>query len=151
MIFYSTDFLKDDEITLKLEKTADADSEKGWLPAYYFAICDKTGKQMGTCDLRIGHNHNTFYGGNIGYEIREPFRGHHYAGKACLLLLELAKKHRMTEVLITCSPDNHASRKTCEYAGADLLEIAELPPDHPMRLEYGAVEKCRYRILLHTQ
>lgn len=26
---------------------------------------------------------------------------------------------------ITCNPDNYASKKTCEYAGGKLLEIAE--------------------------
>ena len=55
---------------------------------------------MGVCDLRIGHNDNVYYGGNIGYSIGEAYRGHHYAAKACLLLFELAKKHNLEYVII---------------------------------------------------
>lgn len=72
---------------------------------------------MGSCDLRIGHNENLYYGGNIGYRVEEAYRGNHYAGKACLLLFELARKHDLQYLIITCNPDNAASRKTCEYAG----------------------------------
>ena len=61
---------------------------------------------MGKIDLRIGHNGNVYYGGNIGYSVDKKYRGHHYAGKACLLLFELAKKHHMDYLIITCVPDN---------------------------------------------
>ena len=71
--------------------------------------CDNNGTKIGVCDLRIGHNENTYYGGNIGYGIDEEYRGHHYAGKACLLLFELARKHEWDYVIITCNPDNFAS------------------------------------------
>lgn len=146
MIFFDTSFLKNDEIQLRLQKNVDGDPKKAWLPAYHFAICDLHGRTMGECDLRIGHNTNTYYGGNIGYHIQEPYRGHHYAGKACLLLFELAKKHQMDYLIITCNPDNEASRRTCEYAGGHLVEIAELPEDNVMRLEDGETEKCIYKV-----
>lgn len=146
-IFINTDFLKNDEITLLLEKTVDGDDAKGWVPAYHFAICSSTGTRLGVCDLRIGHNDKLYYGGNIGYTVDEKYRGHHYAGKACLLLFELAGKHGMDYLIITCNPDNHASRKTCEYAGGELLEIVELPEDNDMR-ESGDTEKCIYRFQL---
>lgn len=145
-MFLDTSFLENDEIQLCLQKTVDGNTKKKWLLAYHFAICDKQGGEMGVCDLRIGHNSNTYYGGNIGYSIHEAYRGHHYAGKACLLLFELAKQHRMDYLIITCDPDNYASRKTCEYAGCHFIEIAELPKDHEMRIEYGKTEKCIYRI-----
>ena len=145
-MFLDTGFLANDEIQLRLERTAEGDAEKGWVPAYHFAICDRQGRKMGTCDLRIGHNSNTYYGGNIGYEIHEEYRGHHYAGKACLLLFQLAKKHGMDHLIITCNPDNYPSRKTCEYAGCRLVEIAQLPEDNDMRREAGETEKCIYRI-----
>lgn len=99
---------------------------------------------MGLCDLRIGHNENLYYGGNIGYEIFSPYRGHHYAGKACKLLFKLAKKHGLEYVIITCNPDNLASARTCEYAGGTLLEIAELPPENDMR-DKGETHKCIYK------
>ena len=148
MNFLDTSFLANDEIELRLQETEDGDTEKGWLPAYYFDICDKQGDVLGDCNFRIGHNSNTYYGGNIGYFIREEHRGNHYAGKACLLLFKLAKLHNMDHLIITCNPDNHASRRTCEYAGCRLVEIAELPEDNDMRLEDGETEKCIYRIEL---
>ena len=70
-----------------LERTVDGDDEKGWVPAYYFAICNQEGTKMGACDLRIGHN-NLYCGGNIGYTVFEEYRGHHYAGKSSMLLFE---------------------------------------------------------------
>ena len=143
-MFINTDFLKNDEIQLLLEKAVEGDGEKGWVPAYHFAICDLKGNKMGVCDLRIGHNEKLYYGGNIGYRIEEEYRGHHYAGKACLLLFELARRHDLEYVIITCNPDNYASRKTCEYAGGKLIEIVEVPEGNDMR-ERGEMEKCIYR------
>lgn len=146
-MFLNTDFLKNDEIQLVLEKTVDGDVKKEWVSAYHFAICSSEGEKLGVCDLRVGHNDRLYYGGNIGYRIEEEYRGHHYAGKACLLLFELARKHGMEYVIITCNPDNYASRKTCEYAGGDLLEIVELPEGNDMR-EDGELEKCIFRFQL---
>lgn len=150
-MFLETDFLVNDEIQLCLRKTVNGNIEKEWLPAYHFAVCDRQGQEMGICDLRIGHNRNTYYGGNIGYRIQEEYRGHHYAGKACLLLFELAIKHNMDHLIITCNPDNYASRKTCEYVGGRLIEIAALPEDNDMRREDGETEKCIYRIDLRSR
>lgn len=148
--FLDTGFLEHDEIKLVLERTAKEDKEKGYLPAYYFAICDKNGQKMGICDLRVGHNENSLYGGNIGYAIEEPYRGHSYAGKACRLLFELAKKHQMEYVIITCSPENTASRKTCEYAGGVFQGIFPLPEWNEM-YQMGSREKCRYYVELKTK
>ena len=145
-MFLDTAFLRNGEIQLILEKTVEANTERGWLPAYHFAICNGIGVKMGGCDLRIGHNESAYYGGNIGYRVERPYRGHHYAGKACGLLFELARRHGMGYLFITCNPDNLASRRTCEYAGGQLVEIVELPADNDMRVEDGETEKCSYRV-----
>ncbi len=142
MEFLNTEFLKNEEIQLVLTKTAEGDPVKNWVPAYHFDICRHDGVKMGVCDLRVGYNQNLYYGGHIGYRVEEPFRGHHYAGKACLLLFELARRHGMKYLYITCNPDNWASRKTCAFAGGSLLEIATLPEDNDMRLQDGETEKC---------
>lgn len=146
-MFFDTAFLKNDEIQLLLEKTADGDEKRNWVPAYHFSICSPGGTKMGICDLRIGHNDNLYYGGHIGYTVFPEYRGNHYAGKACLLLFQLALKHNMDYLYITCNPDNYASRKTCEYAGGKLLEIAELPEGNDMR-DNGEFEKCIYKFTL---
>lgn len=148
-MFLDTSFLASDEIQLRLQKTVEGNAEKNWVPAYHFSVCDRQGREVGVCDLRIGHNSNLYFGGNIGYRIQEEYRGHHYAGKACLLLFELAKRHNLDYLIITCNPDNYASRKTCEYVGGKLIEIAELPEDNDMRLEDGETEKYIYRIELN--
>ena len=147
-MFLDTSFLRDEEIQLILEKTVEADGERGWLPAYQFAICNSIGVKMGACDLWVGHSERNYYGGNIGYRVERPYRGHHYAGKACRLLFQLARRHGMEYVLITCNPDNWASRRTCEWLGGELLEIVALPEDNDMRREDGETEKCIYRIEL---
>ena len=148
MEFLDTAFLRSDEITLRLEKAVEGDEARGWLPAYHFAICDPAGTKMGVCDLRIGHNERVYYGGNIGYRIEPDYRGQHYAGKACLLLFELARRHGMDRLIITCNPDNAPSRRTCEWAGGELIEIVELPEDNDMRAEDGETHKCIYRFHL---
>lgn len=147
-VFLKTYDLKTDEIELRLERTADGDEEKKWVPSYKFDICSPKGTKMGFCDLRVGYNENIYYAGNIGYTIHEEFRGHHYAAKACFLLFELARKHGMKELIITCNPDNIASAKTCERVGGELLETVELPMDNPMRVEDGETHKRIYRVKL---
>lgn len=134
MEFLDTDFLENKEIKLVLERTAEADPVRNWVPAYHFSICDKQGNGMGHCDLRIGYNDGLYYGGHIGYAVDEGYRGHHYAAKACMLMFELAKKHGMDHLYITCNPDNWPSRKTLEYLKGELLEIAELPEDNDIEL-----------------
>jgi tagatose 1,6-diphosphate aldolase len=96
--------------------------------------------------LRIGDTvHIKMYAGHIGYRVHPAYRGHHYAAKACRLLLPLARLHGMKTLWITCNPDNFASRRTCEILGASLIEIVDIPHDHEMYLS-GERQKCRYRI-----
>ncbi len=148
MEFLNTDFLESEEIKLVVESTAEGNPEKNWLPAYHFLICDKQGNRLGNCDFRVGYTDDIYYGGHIGYEVDEEHRGHHYAAKACKLLFELARKHEMEYLYVTCNPDNWPSRKTLEYLNGELLEIAELPEDNDMRVEDGETEKCVFKFEL---
>ncbi len=134
-MFYDVKDLRDGEIMLRLMTTCEAQAEKRWLPAYYFDICLLDGTKIGYCDLRLGHNDKTYVGGNIGYGIHEPYRGHRYAAKACLLLFKQARKHGMEHLYITCVPENAASARTCEIAGGKLVEIVDIPEDNEMYAE----------------
>ena len=145
MDFLDTAFLRDGELCLVLDHTAEADPVKGWVPAYHFDICLADGTRIGRCDLRIGHNEKLYYGGNIGYTVFPDFRGHHYAEKACRLLFALARRHGLGYVIITCNPDNLPSRRTCERLGGEMLEIAELPEDNDMRRDRGYTHSCVFR------
>lgn len=145
MVFLNTEDLRDGEIALRLERTAQADPEKRFVPAYYFQIrrvADDV--QVGGCDLRIGNTERLYFGGNIGYTVYEAYRGNHYAGKACLLLLRLARRHELPYLHITCRPDNTASRRTCEYAGGQLQCTAKLPTDNDLYFEKHEREVCVY-------
>ena len=145
--FLDTSDLKSSELFLRLKKTVDAQPEKRWVPSYYFDICLPDGTPVGYCDLRIGHNEKTYIGGNIGYGIDQPYRGHHYAAKACKLLFSLAEKHGMDHLIITCVPENAASSRTCQLAGGTYLETADIPEDNEM-YEEGKRQVMIYRFSL---
>ncbi len=102
----------------------------------------------GSISLRIGHSPNLdFYLGHIGYHVLPPSRGHHYAERACRLLLPLARAHEHKVMWITCNPENAGSRRTCERLGAKLVETVNVPRDNPL-YQQGDREKCRYRLEL---
>lgn len=134
-MFFDTGDLRTDEIFLHLTKTSPAQPEKRWLPAYYFEICLSEGTVIGNCDLRVGHNDKTYIGGNVGYNIDAAYRGNHYAAKACQLLFRQARKHGMKYLIITCSPDNLASSRTCEIAGGRFIGIETVPEDNELYAE----------------
>ncbi|TGY40145.1 GNAT family N-acetyltransferase [Clostridium sartagoforme] len=124
-MFYFKDFdlLTDDDIDLKIEKKVPANEEKGRVPSYKYRITlHNMEDTIGAIDIRIGHNENTYYGGNIGYTINEEYRGNSYASKACKIIREVAIVHGMEKLIITCNPDNFPSRRTCEKSGLKLRE-----------------------------
>lgn len=142
--------LTDGEILLELATQVPGDTTKGWVPANHYQIQKVTTKEkVGQIDLRLGYTWDlVHYGGQIGYGVREEFRGHHYAAKACLLLKPIAKQHSMDVLWITCNPDNWPSRKTCEAIGATLVEIVDLPQSSDM-YRAGERQKCRYRWIIY--
>lgn len=148
--FLNFDYLTDGEIDLVIEEKSEAYEPKGYLPAYKYDIkLHNDSKSIGRIDIRIGHNRNTYYGGNIGYEIEEAYRGYHYAAKACMLVKQVAHAHGMDRLLITNDPSNLPSRKTCEHIGAKLLEIVDLPEDNEM-YKLGDRQKSRYEWVINA-
>jgi len=100
----------------------------------------------GSISLRIGHSENLdYYLGHIGYHVLPPGRGHHYALRACRLLLPLARAHGHKTLWITCNPENEASRRTIESLGATLVEIVQVPRDNALYAQ-GDRQKYRYRL-----
>ena len=142
------DFLRTEEISLRQVELEPDDPQRKWDPAFHFDILDRTGTRVGGCNLRLGHSEALYYAGNIGYKIDEPWRGRRYAGKACLLLFELARRQGMEYVLISCAPDNLPSRRTCERLGGELVEIVELPEDSEQRRVTGEPCRCVFRFPL---
>ncbi len=141
--------LANDEISLVLQKDSPANPEKNWLRNLEFNIfLNSQNIVIGHINFRIGYSDSiVFYGGHLGYSIIEEFRGNHFAGKACLLLKDEIKKFGLDVIWITCNPDNHASRKTCEWIGAEYVTTVDLPEDNDQYLE-GERQKCRYRWII---
>ncbi len=139
--------LRDGDIVLQLAATHPADPGRGWVPYYVFHILmADTRQRAGEIHLRIGNTEPIrLYGGHVAYGIRPPYRGRHFAGRALRLVMPLARRHGLAELWITCNPENLASRRTCEFAGAEFIEIVDLPPGVDMYRE-GERRKCRYRL-----
>lgn len=100
----------------------------GQVPAYLFNITLPDETPIGQIDLRLGINESlVMYGGQIGYGIDKPYRGHGYAAQACELLRGLALDFGFEQLWVTCNPDNIASIKTCERLGATLVDQVDVP------------------------
>ena len=98
------------------------------LPYYYYDIYLADGNiQIGKISIRIGHNYHSYFNGNIGYEINKEFRGNNFAFQAMSLIINVAKHHQMTYLILTCEEMNIPSYKSIEKLGAELIEI-KLPP-----------------------
>ena len=121
------------------------------VPTVYYNIYKHGEKQVvGTIDLRLTVEGDMYYYGNIGYSIKKEHRGHNYAYYACKIIFKLAKEEfNMSELIITCSPDNIASYKTLQKLDGELIELAEVPKSHLLYL-IGETTKYvfRYRINL---
>ncbi|MGL4336888.1 MAG: GNAT family N-acetyltransferase [Turicibacter sp.] len=121
--------LSDDIISLKIiEKFQGNDV---MLPFYYYDIYEnKSNEKIGKISIRIGNNYHSYFNGHIGYEIDEIYRGHNYSLLASKILLQVAKKHDMTFIYLTCNKSNSASRKIIEKLGGELIEIIYVPKDY---------------------
>lgn len=139
----------DGEIVLVEMYKLRADASNDNIPSVYYEIqLKETGRKVGRCDLRLGMNAQLYLAGSIGYSVAPAFRGNRYAYKACKILLDLAKnKYKMKELIITCNPDNEASKRTCELLGGSLIAIVDVPKDHWLRKQ-GDIQKCIYQFKL---
>ena len=114
----------------------------------YSIVLHNSQTVVGDCDLRVGMNDELYYAGNIGYNIIYNYRGNGYAYEACRLLFEVAKeKFHMKELIITCSPDNIASRKTLERLSGVYCETTPVPSSHWL-YKRGEMVKNIYRYTL---
>jgi tagatose 1,6-diphosphate aldolase len=139
--------LVDKDLELKLVDKKPGDPATGIVPAYVFEM-RHPGHIMGfgKIDLRVGHTPLLDQiGGQMGYDVDPLYRGHRYAARSIKLLLPLARRHGLQTVWITCNPDNIASRRSAERAGARFVEIVDVPASHELYRK-GDRQKCRYRI-----
>jgi predicted acetyltransferase len=118
------------------------------VPTYFFRMMSvEWDSELGTINLRIGSTlHVERYAGHIGYGVHAAYRGHHYAARSIVLLQPLARSLGIDPMWITCDPNNTASRRTLEIAGAELIEIVDVPEDCGIRRYGSKARKCRYRL-----
>jgi tagatose 1,6-diphosphate aldolase len=117
------------------------------VPTYQFHMVHRETRQiLGNIRLSLGSTpHLERYAGHIGYGVLPENRGHHYAARAVRLLSPLACGVGLDPLWITCDPENLASRRTLELAGAELVEIVDVPEDCIIHRN-GHPRKCRYRL-----
>lgn len=123
--------LTDGNVSLQTDRLCPADPVKRYVPAYHFEIMVND-QPVGKISLRIGYPDSLLYGGQIGYNVDEPYRGHGYAGAACRLLFPVMRAHGMRSAIITNNVENTASRRVCEKIGARYLCRIDVPQDHEM-------------------
>ena len=118
---------------------------------YRFRMIDaRSGVEVGGINLRAGATpHIELYAGHVGYSVVPGHRGHRYAARSLRLLLPLARQLNIDPLWITCDPDNAASRRTAELAGAEFVEIVDVPADCIIH-QSGHKRKCRYRLRIGT-
>jgi predicted acetyltransferase len=136
--------LIDGVLSLELEVVSPHPVHK--VPTYFFRMRDLTSEiELGRINLRVGSGeHIERYAGRIGYFVEPAHRGHAFASRALRLLTSVACVLAIEPLWITCDPENLASRRACERAGATLLEIVEVPADCVIH-QSGHFKKCRYR------
>ena len=99
--------------------------------------------EIGQISYRDGESRCIYYYGHIGYHIDAPYRGRHFAQRACELIIDEIRMSGKGSAVITCDPDNSASRKTCVNLGCMLEGEISVPED--LRGKYALnSRKCRY-------
>ncbi len=99
--------------------------------------------EIGQISYRNGESKGIYYYGHIGYHVDPPYRGHHTAYRACCLIAPQIRLGGKSDVVITCDPDNPASRRTCEKLGCRLESIVDVPESFYEKYEISRI-KCRY-------
>ncbi|MBQ0036793.1 MAG: GNAT family N-acetyltransferase [Firmicutes bacterium] len=109
---------------------------------YYDIYLHGNNVKVGKIELRLSVEGDNIYYGHIGYNIVREHRGHHYAYEACKVLFNIARdEFKLSELVITCSPENVASYKTLKMLNGELVDLVKVPNNH---LLYILGEKTKY-------
>jgi tagatose 1,6-diphosphate aldolase len=140
----------DGDLQLILAECISAESSLWGVPTYVFRMQLSGGESIGRIRLRVGWNEDVIrYAGHVGYAVEAGHRGRRYAERACRMLLPLAKRHGMTNLWITCQPDNIPSRRTLEGLGAEYVGVVDVPPEYPLEAGVERKKVC-FRLELRT-
>lgn len=132
---------------LKLLSYENTNLPAGWKPYYIYEIIVDD-HEVGRIVLREGNNEERYFDGHIGYSIDKEYQGHHYSREACLLLFDIAREKGFEELIITCSPDNIASRKIIETLPFEFIEEKPVPQYLRKNFDKDETVKRIYKIKL---
>jgi predicted acetyltransferase len=133
-----------EDVTARFAHVVAGQPERGLVPYFHFRIVTVDDEDVGHINFRVGDTeHIRLAAGHIGFDIAEPHRGHRYAFKACRAVAPLVRSF-YTSVLLTCDPDNVASRRLIERLGATFVGETAVPVGDPHFLR-GLYRKLRYR------
>ena len=134
----------DGEIDLIPIRTAPAERELGFGREWVWRITRHgSRREIGQISYRSGESAALYYFGHIGYHIDPAWQGNHYAARACRMIRDQIRRSGKSSVIITCDPDNIASRKTCE--ALNCLWESEVAVDRDLQRKYEiSARKERY-------
>ena len=136
--------LSDGEIDLTPVRYQSVDRELGFGRERIWVISlHGSREEIGQISYRDGESKYVYYFGHIGYHIDPPWRGRHFAFKACRLIRSIILISGKTNIVITCDPDNYPSKKTCEKLGCRYESAVEVPESIRKRYEISS-KKLRY-------
>ncbi|HFU4203093.1 TPA: GNAT family N-acetyltransferase [Streptococcus suis] len=123
---YPRDLVYEEWLEQNLSNEMGLDLPEGYVPAIQYVSFDQNGKALGFLHLRLRLNDFLLQkGGHIGYSIRPTERGKGYAKEQLRLGLQEAASKNIAKVLVTCSTDNQASRRTIVACGGSLEDTRE--------------------------
>lgn len=139
--------LSHDDVSLRLSERHDAKTSPWGAPSYRFDIVF-AGRRAGTISLRVGTTHLlTHLAGQVGFSVDPTFRGRGLARKAVIALLPAARAHGLSELWLTTTEDNLASRRTLEKLGCRFAGRVPVPENY-VSYAAGEREKLRFRLAL---
>jgi tagatose 1,6-diphosphate aldolase len=131
-------------VRLRFAGVVAGDAERGRVPYYHFQVLTLAGLEAGHINFRVGdteHVHRSV--GHVGYAIHPPFQGSGLAWHACRALAPWIR-HFYETVILTCDPENEASRRTIERLEAVFIDELSVHPEDP-QYAHGSRCKRRYR------
>lgn len=118
--------------TLVLEKTKNP-SKDCYTPTqryYEFDILNKeTREVLGTCQLLMGQEEDSFYGGHI--RVKADKLSQAQKREIDVALAQVAKSHLMTHVNFVCARGDKNAQKYFESLGAKFVKLVKVPQDSP--------------------
>lgn len=134
-------------VELRLMSLIQPDEKKGLVASYLFAIHEtRYSSRVGHLHFRIQSTERILnVAGHIGYFIEESWRGKGFSYEATKAVLPLARLLGFSELILTCRPENTASRKIIHRLKARYLDTV---PVSPGELSSDRDEKFKMRFSL---